>query len=115
MAAKDVAALLAREFVTVKLDFDRGIGAKDIERNYIEKEQALPWFAFLNGDGKCLIHSTRSNGRNIGLPFQSDAMAYFETMLRAVKNHLTDEDIDFLIRSLEAFNSKAGLRKQTNL
>jgi len=110
MATKDVAALIAKEFVTVKLDSDRGIGAKDIERRFIDKEQGLPWFAFLDVNGKCLIHSTRSNGSNIGHPAQSDEVAYFRTMLQTVKKHLTDNDISFLIQSLEAFNKAAGLQ-----
>ena len=110
MATKDVAVLIAKEFVTVKLDLDRGIGAKDIERRFIDKEQGLPWFAFLDVNGKCLIHSIRPNGGNIGHPFQSDEVAYFNTMLQTVKKHLTENDINFLIQSLEAFNKSAGLQ-----
>ena len=110
MATKDVAVLLAKEFVTVKLDLDRGIGAKDIEKRFIDKEQGLPWFAFLDVGGRCLIHNTRPNGRNIGHPAQSDEVAYFKTMLQTVKKHLSDGDINFLIQSLEAFNKAAGLQ-----
>ncbi len=109
MASKDVAPLIAKEFVPVKLDFDRGIGAKDIERRFIDKEQGLPWFAFLDGDGKCLIHSTREKGGNIGHPATPDEVAYFKTMLQTVKKRLTDEDINFLIQSIEAFNKAAGI------
>jgi hypothetical protein len=107
MAAKDVAPLIAKEFITVKLDFDRATGAKDIERRYIEKEQGLPWFAFLDGDGKCLIHSTGPKG-NTGHPAQPEEVAYFKTMLQTVKKHLTDDDISFLIQSIEAFNKTYG-------
>ncbi len=109
MASKDVAPLIAKEFVTVKLDFDRGIGAKDIEKRFIERSQGLPWFAFLDADGKCLIHSTREKGGNIGHPAQPDEVDYFKTMLQTVKKHLTDDDINFLIQSLVAFNKAAGV------
>ena len=108
MASKDVAPLIAKEFVTVKLDFDRGIGAKEIERRFIDKDQGLPWFAFLDGDGKCLIHSTREKGGNIGHPAKPDEVEYFKTMLQTVKKQLTDDDINFLIKSIEAFNKAAG-------
>ncbi len=64
MASKDVAPLLAKEFVFAKLDFDRAKGAKEIEKRYIDKEQGLPWFAFLDGDGKALIHSTGPEGEH---------------------------------------------------
>ena len=111
MASKDVAPLLAKEFVTVRLDFDRGIGAKDIERRYIKDDQGLPWIAFVDGDGKCLIHSTRDKdkGGNIGHPAKPDEVDYFKTMLQTVKRHLTDDDIGFLIKSIEAFNKAAGI------
>jgi len=110
MATKDVAALIAKEFVIIKLDSDRGIGAKDIARRFIDKEQGLPWFAFLDVDGKCLIHSTRPDGSNIGHPFKSDEVAFFRTMLQAVQRHLTANDISFLIQSLEVFNKAATLQ-----
>jgi hypothetical protein len=105
MASKDVAPLLSKEFVTVKLDFDRGIGAKDIQRRLVDKPQnSLPWFAFVDGDGKCLIHSTRENGSSIGHPFKPDEVDYFKNMLKTVKKHLTDRDINSLIQTLVAFN-----------
>jgi hypothetical protein len=105
MASKDVAPVLAREFVTLKLDYDRAKGAKDVERRYIEKEQGLPWFVFLDGDGKALIHSTGPKG-NAGFPAQPDEIAHFKTMLETVKRHLTDEQIAFLVASLEEANRK---------
>ena len=105
MASKDVAPLLAREFVSVKLDFDRAQGAKEIQKRYIDKEQGLPWFAFLDGDGKALIHSTGPKG-NTGFPAQPEEIAHFKTMLQTVKKRLTDEEIAFLVTSLEEANKK---------
>ncbi len=105
MASKDVAPLLAREFVSVKLDFDRAKGAKEIQKRYIDKEQGLPWFAFLDGDGKALIHSTGPKG-NTGFPAQPEEIAHFKTMLQTVKKRLTDEEIAFLVTSLEEASKK---------
>jgi hypothetical protein len=110
METKDVAALLATEFVVVKLDEDRGIGAKDIERRFIDKDPGLPWFAFLDSTGKCRIQSTRQDGSNIGHPVQPDEVSYFRTMLETVKKRLSENDINRLIQSLEAFNKAAGLQ-----
>ncbi len=109
MATKDVALLLAKEFVTVKLDYDRGIGAKDIEKRYIEKEQGLPWFAFVAPDGKAIVNSTALKG-NIGHPMAPDEVEHFKTMLQTAKKHLTEADIDTLITSLVAFNKAANAK-----
>jgi hypothetical protein len=108
MATKDVALLMEKEFVTVKLDFDRGIGAKDIEKRYIDKAQGLPWFAFVAPDGTAIVHSTRPKLGNIGHPNAPDEVEYFKTMLQTAKKHLTDADIDVLITSLVAFNKAAN-------
>lgn len=110
MATNNVAALIAKDFITVKLDYDRGIGAKDIKRRFLDQESGLPWFAFLDAGGKCLIHSSKSDGRNIGHPAQLDELAHFRTMLQTVKKHLTENDINTLLQSLEAFNKAAGIQ-----
>jgi hypothetical protein len=105
MASKDVAPLLAKEFDTLRIDFDRAKGAKEIQRRYIDKEQGLPWFAFLDAGGKALIHSTGPKG-NTGFPAEPDEIAHFKTMLETVKRHLTDADVAFLVTSLEAASGK---------
>jgi len=105
MASKDVAPVLAKEFLPLKLDFDRAKGAKEIEKRYIDKEQGLPWIVFLDSSGKALIHSTGPKG-NTGFPAEPEEIAHFKTMLQAVKKNLTDGDIAFLITSLEEANKK---------
>jgi hypothetical protein len=109
MALKDVAPVLAKEFVIQKLDYDRATGAKDIEKRYIDKEQGLPWFVFLDGDGKALISSTPAGGSNVGHPAQPNEVAHFKAMLQTVKRHLTDAEIDALIASLVAANKAGGV------
>jgi hypothetical protein len=105
MASKDVAPVLAKEFVTVKLDFDRAKGAKEIEKRYIDKEQGLPWFVFLDGGGKAIVHSTGPKG-NTGFPSEPAEIAHFKSMLEKEKRHLTDDNIAFLVASLEEANKK---------
>jgi len=109
MATKENADLLAKDFVTIKLE-DRGIGAQDIRQRFISEDPGLPWFAFLDADGKCLIHSSGSDGRNIGHPVRDNEIAYFRIMLETVKEKFTDHDIEVLIQSLEDFNKAAGLQ-----
>jgi hypothetical protein len=107
MATKDVAVLIAKEFVPVKLDYDRGIGAQDIEKRFIDKEQGLPWFAFVAPDGNAIVHSTGPKG-NVGHPNSVEEVEHFKTMLQTARKHLTEADIDALITSLVAFNKAAN-------
>jgi hypothetical protein len=107
MALENVAPVLAKEFVILKLDFDRAIGAKEIEQRYIDTEQGLPWFAFVDGEGRALVTSTGPKG-NVGHPYQPDEVAYFKTMLQTTKRHLTDADIEMLVTSLVAANRSGG-------
>ena len=110
MATKDVAPLLAKDFVTLKLDFDRAKGAKEIQLRYIDKAQGLPWMVFLDGDGKAIITSMGPKG-NIGHPAQPHEVDHFQTMLQKTKRHLTEDDIAFLITSITAFNKAADTKK----
>ena len=109
MALPDVAPVLNKEFVIIKLDYDRGIGAKDIEKRYIDKDQGLPWFAFIDGDGKAIITSNKQpGGSNVGHPYQPDEVEHFKVMLQKAKKHLTDAEIDKLIESIIAANKAGG-------
>jgi len=107
MALPNVAPVLAKEFVPVKLDYDRGIGAKDVVKTYVNGEGGLPSFAFVDGDAKLIINSRGPKG-NVGHPYQPDEVAYFKVMLQKVKKHLTDAEIETLIASLVAENKKTG-------
>jgi len=106
MASKDVAPVLAREFVSVKIDWDRMPGAKDLVKPSGGKEPGLPWFAFLDGDGTVLIDSIAPVTGNVGFPAKDVEYAHFKTMLEKVKRHLTNEDVSKLIASLEEANKK---------
>lgn len=105
MASTDIAPLLAKEFVVVKLDFDRAPGAQDLAKRYQTKDQGLPWMVIVDGDGKAIADSTGPEG-NIGFPAKDSEYAHFKTMLEKAKRHLTDKDIAALIASLEAANKK---------
>ena len=106
MASKDVAPILAKEFVAVKIDWERMAGAKDLVKPSSGDDPGLPWFAFVAGDGTVLIDSIAPVTGNVGFPAKDVEYAHFKTMLEKVKRHLTDEDIGKLIKSLEEANKK---------
>jgi hypothetical protein len=108
MASPDVAPLLAKEFVPVKIDYDRMPGAKELAKRYQEKPEGLPWFAFLDADAQALVTATGPDGKNVGFPAQPSEIAHFKTMLQKAKRHLTDDEIAALVASLEAANKPTG-------
>ena len=67
MASQTVAAILAREFVPLRLEADRMIGGKEILKRYQANEGGIPWFVFLDGDGKAGVTSDGPKG-NVGFP-----------------------------------------------
>ena len=106
MALPDIAPLIAKEFVPVKLDFDRASGAKEIEKRITDKEQGLPWFAFVDPAAERALATSTGPKGNVGFPWQPHEVAHFKTMLEAGKRHLTDADIATLVKSLEDFRKK---------
>lgn len=104
MARPEIAAVLAKDFVDVKIDEDRMTGGKELKTAEMaaagQKGGGIPWFVFLDGDGKQLAHSTGPKG-NTGFPYQPDEVAHFVTMLQRVRKNLTDDDIALLRTSLD--------------
>jgi hypothetical protein len=105
MASTNVAPVLTRAFVSLKLEADRMIGGKEILKRYQATDSGIPWFVFLDGDGKALVTSDGPKG-NVGFPAAPHEIAHFRTMLERTKRTLTDADISALVASLEEANRK---------
>ena len=106
MADPKVAAILAKDFVDCKIDTDRNTGGGEMHRKYntmIDKPTGggIPWFAFVNADGKAIIDSNGPKG-NTGFPSADEEVAHFVTMLKAAKKNMTGADISALESSLKA-------------
>jgi hypothetical protein len=110
MALDDVAPVLAREFVTLKLDFDRSKGAKEVAKRYAGKEEGLPWFAFIDANGDPIVTSTGPKG-NVGTPWAPHEVEHFKTMLLQAKKRLTEAEIDALIASIQEFRKRTEAGK----
>ena len=105
MASPIVAPVLAKEFVSLKLEADRMAGGKEILKRYQADEGGIPWFVFLDGAGKPVVTSDGPKG-NVGFPAAPHEIAHFRTMLEQSKRKLTSEDVAVLIASLEEANKK---------
>jgi thiol:disulfide interchange protein len=102
-ARPDVAAMLGRHFVDVKIDNDRMTGGKAVYEAHLamagQKEEGIPWFVFLADDGALLAVSNGPKG-NCGFPVAPEEVEHFGTMLRAAKTALTEADVTWLLQSL---------------
>ena len=105
MASPNVAPVLAKEFVSLKIEADRMVGGKEILKRYQANEGGIPWFVFLDGDGTAVVTSDGPKG-NVGFPAAPHEIAHFRTMLERAKRKLSDADIAALVASLEAANKK---------
>jgi thiol-disulfide isomerase/thioredoxin len=100
LARPEVAHVLAKDFVDVKIDQDRMTGGKEMLAHYnTAKSDGIPWCAITDAAGKTVITSDGPKG-NIGFPAEKEEIAHFVKMLKAGKKRLTDKEIDALAESL---------------
>ena len=93
------AALIAKDYVYVKLEDRFSNGEEVISRFRPDKKGGIPWFVMLDADGKPLITSDGPDG-NIGFPSDAAGVAHFEKMVRATAEKLTDREIQSLLKAL---------------
>ncbi|MCX6560702.1 MAG: thioredoxin family protein [Candidatus Aminicenantes bacterium] len=102
MAQPEIAALLKKDFVDLKIDQDRTNGGLVMKRDYPGAEKSgIPWFAALDLDGKVVATSTDS-GANTGFPANAGEIAAFGGFLEKSAKRLTAADIQTLLASLTA-------------
>jgi thioredoxin-related protein len=107
MALPEVAVVLAKEFVDVHIDIDRMEGGKDLLQRYNKTGKGgIPWFVFLDREGKALVTSDGPKG-NIGFPYEEHEIVHFVKMLDTTRRHLSQQDIEGLQKSLQA-QKKSG-------
>jgi hypothetical protein len=103
MALETVAPVLAKDFVSVRIDTDRMVGANDILKRYGAGEAGIPWFVFLDGDGRTVVTSNHPKDGNIGYPGEEPGATHFRQMLEKAARRMTAADVDALVRSAIAF------------
>jgi hypothetical protein len=69
----------------------------------------IPWFAFLDKDGRILITSTKPGTGNIGFPADPiTEIPYFVHMLKTTRAKITDADIESIRTDLAKPRQAAG-------
>lgn len=101
MEQPEVAAILNKAFVDVKVDTDRMVGGQGIQSEYCSEPSGIPWFVFIDGQRPDVQISSQAKSGNIGFPSTDEEIAAFVTMLEKT-NRLTASDIAQLKESLVA-------------
>jgi thiol-disulfide isomerase/thioredoxin len=106
MARPEIAALLGKAFVEVKIDTERTLGGAELlEKVRQSRGDGIPWFVFLDAQGKELACSVGPSG-NIGCPAADDEIAWFLEMLKKAAPSLTAADLATIQASLVANRPK---------
>lgn len=101
LAEPKVAAIVAKDFVDLKIDQDRMTNGKEVAAELREGARGgIPWSVLLGPDGERRITSD-SPGGNIGYPVQPEEIAHFMKMVETVRESMTDEDIAYLKQRLD--------------
>ena len=107
MAQEEVAAVLSKYFVEVKIDTDRTIGGKDILKKMSDgKNGGIPWSAILDSEGGVAAPGFMEGQKNFGYPVSEEEIEGFIAMLTRGSDQITKEDQDFLAESLRKARPK---------
>lgn len=109
MRRADIAPVLAKNFVDVKIDVDRMTGGKEVLAKYNGKHEksGIPWFVFLDSTGKPIADSFTEKGENVGFPTDPTEVEHFGVMLRKAAKKMAASDVEMLVKSLNE-PKKAG-------
>ena len=103
LAQPQMAQILKKDFVLVKLDQDRMTGAKAVIGKIRRPSEGggIPWFALLDMKGSVLVTSTKPDGKNIGFPVDPKTeIPYFVEMLKRTRSKISDEEIKQIAEAL---------------
>jgi thioredoxin-related protein len=106
LAREDMARIIGREFVDVKLDLSRMTGADEVLKTYApDRSGGIPWFVFLDSRGKAIVTSDGPRG-NIGYPAAPEEIEHFVGMLKKAARKLGPAQIDEIEAALKAEGQK---------
>ncbi len=104
MADPRVAAILAKDFIDVKIDEDRTIGGKDLYAKLSGTQNGgVPWIVILDAQGKELASGNNLDDQkkgNVGFPQEEAEIAWFGKMLASTRSSISDAEIEELKASL---------------
>jgi thioredoxin-related protein len=109
-ARADVAEILGKDFIDVKIDIDRTIGGNEVMARFRKdpKSGGIPWFVFIDAEGKAIGTSDGPDG-NLGCPYTDEEIAAFGELLERAAVTISAAEIDQLRNSLVKAREKKKL------
>ncbi len=105
LGGPEIAKIMARNYILVKIDLDRMAGAKAIDKRISKKGHGIPWYAILDAEGKILITSDGPEG-NIGHPVKTAEIAHFIHMIKETSRNITPGQISTIQKTLSQQQKK---------
>jgi thiol-disulfide isomerase/thioredoxin len=107
LARTEISAILARDFVVLKVDVDRMTSGKEVMKKYRPNESGgIPWFTVLDAKGEKLATSDLLNGQNIGYPAEPKEITAFMSMIEGQARRIEPGQIAELRKELEQAGEK---------
>ena len=109
LARPEISAILARDFVVLKVDVDRMTSGKDVMKKYRPDESGgIPWFTVLDAKGDKLATSDLLQGqnKNIGYPAEPKEINAFMSMIEGQARRIEPGQIAELRKELEQAGEK---------
>jgi len=102
LARAEIAEILSRDYIDLKIDVDRMTRGKEVMAGYRPKDSGgIPWIAVLDAQGKVLASSDSAQG-NIGYPGQPNEIKHFIAMLKRTSRRIEPGQLDRIEQTLRA-------------
>jgi thioredoxin-related protein len=111
LAREDIADILSRDYLDLKIDVDRMTHGKEVARKYRGGDRGgIPWFTILDPQGKSLGTADGPQG-NIGFPVEPHEIAHFIDVLKKTAKRISAEQIELVEQALQASAKEIKARR----
>jgi uncharacterized protein YyaL (SSP411 family) len=112
LARPEIAEIVSRDYVDLKIDTDRMKQAKSVlDRYYPNASGGIPWMAILDGKGNVLATSDSPKG-NIGYPAEPHEIQHFMEMLNKTKQRIESKQLGQLEQALQEEAEKINAQRR---
>jgi thiol-disulfide isomerase/thioredoxin len=100
IARPEIEEIINKYYVHVKIDQDRMTGGKEFADKIREgKQGGIPWFVYLDAEGKALVTSDGPDG-NVGFPMMNAEIDYFMSMFEKTAQQIKPAELETIKTTL---------------